>query len=392
MKYISSTYSPYTHTPVSNLFCPLNSETVRACKKKRLGQSRSAVSPPGGLAHINAPPSWVITEKCKTPHFNTPVSGTSGRASWNYTRHVFHQNIIHDPRYTCYVSCTADTSYYPKDAAGSGESSDNGKNKKQCSNTADGSTSKRHTIQNRSALFNGSRNTSICNGGDDGGDDERNKKGSQIPNQCEASLNITQDPKLPKKKEDGEDSDEILENYEVSHCIQPHPQKPQIITVNSTQTNHSISVAGCPNDTSGGDGSNEGKSSSHSSSADDSKTKRNQVKSRGALFNGSRNSSLSSSVIALKEPETENSSPKNAVLDRMSLTLKEHNDTSQRQNVQAITANSTQIDHSQLANPMFDMSVLHGISKISYSFWESAKNVSLLLYMLIYYVTLLTNV
>ena len=61
----------------------------------------------------------------------------------------------------------------------------------------------------------------------------------------------------------------------------------------------------------------------------------------------------------------------------MSLTLKEHNNTSQHQNVQAITANSTQIDHSQLANPMFDMSVLHGISKISYSFWESAKNVSL---------------
>ena len=242
------------------------------------------------------------------------------------------------------------------DSEGSGSTgeSSNSSSSNNSSSAAAASNSEREQIQSRGALSNGSRSiTTGSNGNGDGNDEEdENNKRSRLLHECESSVTTDQEDKE-------EDSDH----------------------------------------TSGGDGSNEGKSSSHSSSADDNKTRRNQVKSRGALFNGSRNSSLSSSYreddneeknnrngprllhqcndIALKEPEIKNFSPQNAVLDRMSLTLKEHNNTSQHQNVQAITANSTQIDHSQLANPMFDMSVLHGISKISYSFWESAKNVSL---------------
>ena len=149
-------------------------------------------------------------------------------------------------------------------------------------------------------------------------------------------------------------------------------------------TNLDLSAADCPNDTSEGDGSNGGNNSSHNSSnAADVKPRRDQIKSRGALFNGSRNGSLSSGrededddkennnrngpqlphqceSSALEESETETSSPKHA-----------------ENAIPAIPVNSTQLDHSRLENPMFEMSVLQGISRISYSIWESAKSVSL---------------
>ena len=129
--------------------------------------------------------------------------------------------------------------------------------------------------------------------------------------------------------------------------------------------NLDLSAADCPNDTSEGDGSNEGNNSLHNSSnAADVKSRRDQIMSRGALFNRSSIGSLSSGrenddddkennnrngpqlphqckSSALEESETETSSPKRAE--------------------NAIPVNSTQIDHSQLENPMFEMSVLQNI-------------------------------
>ena len=47
------------------------------------------------------------------------------------------------------------------------------------------------------------------------------------------------------------------------------------------------------------------------------------------------------------------------------------------EDLQITTVNSTQLDESKNTKNMFEMSVLQGISRISYSLWESAKNVSL---------------
>ena len=164
-------------------------------------------------------------------------------------------------------------------------------------------------------------------------------------------------------------------------------------------------------DTASGDGSKNGGNdcSENQDKTSDSKTRRSKITSRSALFNGSRHNtnSLSSNggdedgedeedergsrlllqcqVSTIPEQEESEAKLDHEVdtdwADQPPFKLSQHGTTniapSSPQNVMVSAINSTQIDHNQPSNYMFDMSVLQGISRISYSIWESAKNVSL---------------
>ena len=157
-----------------------------------------------------------------------------------------------------------------------------------------------------------------------------------------------------------------------------------------------------------GEGENTKKSSKESNNS--SASTRNQIKSRNALFDGSRRSSSNSNSnqddeededknnkgrsrilheceasVSTAQPQVspndqEAPEPSN-VLCPVKRNLEDLNDISQILpppiTAAVDVANSTQADNIQVPNPMFDMSVLKGISRITYSIWESAKNVSL---------------
>ena len=158
------------------------------------------------------------------------------------------------------------------------------------------------------------------------------------------------------------------------------------------------------------DGEEENTKKSSKESNNSSASTRNHIKSRNALFDGSRRSSSNSNSnkddeededknnkgrsrilheceasVSIAQPQMspndqEAPEPSN-VLCSIEGNLEDLNDISQILPPPITTAvdiaNSTQADNIQLPNPMFDMSVLKGISRITYSFWESAKNVSL---------------
>ena len=179
--------------------------------------------------------------------------------------------------------------------------------------------------------------------------------------------------------------------------------------------NSATYIATAPDETNGpadGDGDKSGgnNSSRNQSKSDESTSRRRQITSRGALFNGSRHNTnnfssngddgdgeddndkkgsrlllqcQSSPVIELAEKDDEENEDIKVYTDGVYQppgTKKEQAVTdlapSSHQYAQ-VSANSTQINHNHAANHIFDMSVLQGISRISYSIWESAKNVSL---------------
>ena len=88
-------------------------------------------------------------------------------------------------QYLAIRDCLPDTEDKQCDTAGQGN--DENKHTTQSSKSADESNTRRSRVQSRSALFNGSRNSSSTGRGDDGGDDEDERARLPLPKQCETS-------------------------------------------------------------------------------------------------------------------------------------------------------------------------------------------------------------